>query len=462
MRVIFATWVAKLIREIARRTGKGGGTSLPGLVALRICPNYVEKMSARLSQGSVVITGTNGKTTTAALFAEMARKSGREVVHNSTGSNLLRGIATIMASQAGMLGGPRADLGIFEVDEATMPEAVGNLKPRLIIVTNLFRDQLDRYGELDKTAEIIRRSVLMVPEAEVLLCADDPLVTSIGTGLSNRIHYFGLEDPAHGTDEFERATDSKDCPVCGNELIYKINYYGHLGAWECPKQDLRRPTPEFSASGIVFAGLSGSEIKLRIGKGEVPVRLRIPGLYSVYNAVAATGLATLLGIAPKIIQETLESGEGVFGRIETISVGTKKLVMILVKNPAGANQALTLLALEPGDKNVLLALNDKFADGTDVSWIWDTDFERLEGQVARVVTSGIRAPELGLRLKYAGVDMKKVSQDVSLSEALAGAIGSLPEGGTLYVLPTYTAMLELRGLLSSAGHVDTFWRQSNG
>jgi lipid II isoglutaminyl synthase (glutamine-hydrolysing) len=452
LHLILATWAAKLARRTSRSLGRGSGSALPGLVALRICPTYITRLTKNFTHGTVVITGTNGKTTTAALLAAIAREHGWNVVHNRAGSNLTRGVAAALVEAAGPSGRLRADLGIFEIDEATMPEAVTALGPRLIGITNLFRDQLDRYGELDTTARLIQQSLEAAPDAEILLCADDPLVAWIGRGKEG-VRYFGLDQDSYLTDEFERATDSRDCPVCGTELTYRANYYGHLGRWSCPTGDFSRPTPEFSVSQVTLQGFTGSDLVMRLGEEETSLHFPLPGLYSAYNALAAAAMARTLDIPRSTVKHALTGYHNLFGRIERVEVAGKELVMILVKNPAGCNQALSLLELEGGTKPLLLALNDRFADGTDVSWIWDCDLERIRGRSHAVTTSGIRAADLTLRLKYAGVDPSDITQVDDLGEALDHSLGKLRSGERLYVLPTYTAMLELRRILKSRGHL---------
>lgn len=452
LRLILATWAAKLAGSLSRALGRGSGSALPGLVALRLSPDYVARLSQNFTHGVVVVTGTNGKTTTASLLAAIAREHGWRVVHNATGSNLTRGVAAALAAQADWSGRIRADLGIFEIDEATMPEAVKALQPRLLAVGNLFRDQLDRYGELDTTARLIRESI-QGSKAAVLLNADDPLVAWIGRDLPEA-KYFGLETAPSDPTEALHATDSRDCPVCGTELEFASSYYGHLGHWKCPAGDFTRPEPAYAADDVKPLGLKGSSLTLKFGPQELALTLPLPGLYSAYNALEAAGLATSLEIPSTTVKRALESYRSVFGRIETVEVDGREVVIVLVKNPAGFNQALSLLELEPGTKPLLLALNDRFADGTDVSWIWDSDFERINRLTHRLTASGIRASELSLRLKYAGVDPADVDQVTELGAALDQALSTLNSGERLYVLPTYTAMLELRRILRKRGHLE--------
>ena len=457
IRLLLATWVAKLTRFLVRLLRLGGGSSLPGLLALWIDPDYIQGLASKLAR-AVLVTGTNGKTTTSSLLTAILRREGQRVAHNTGGSNLLRGVATALAADASLLGKVRARVGVFEVDEATMPEAVAALTPKVIVVSNLFRDQLDRYGEIDKTAAILRSALTQAPQAQVVLCADDPLVCSLGEG-RRQVHYFGIEEPGRQSDELRRATDAPDCPRCGTALEYEANYYGGLGIWRCPEGDLTRPKPAVQSGPVSLRGLSGSTLTLDISGEKAELSLPLPGLYNVHNALAAAATASLLGIAPPAIRAALEEGVSLFGRIEQLDVEGRRVAIVLIKNPAGANQALELLRTEPGQKHLLLALNDNFADGTDISWIWDTDYERVPPEVSRIWASGQRAPELTLRLKYAGVKSDLLREEGRLIRAFRAALRELPAETPLFILPTYTALLDLHAHLRRRGASRAFWRE---
>jgi UDP-N-acetylmuramyl tripeptide synthase len=402
-------------------------------------------MADELEHGSVLVSATNGKTTTAAMIAAALEREGRTVVHNRAGSNMSWGVATALLD-AGRA--PR-ELGLFEVDEAWLPRVARPLRPRLLLLSNLFRDQLDRYGELeliaDRWAELVAE---LDGRAAFVLNADDPLVADLGRERRG-VTYFGVEDDSQALPGMQHAADSKHCRNCGAAYGYDAIYLGHLGHYRCPNCGRERPRPEVVASGVDLEGMSGSRVQLRTPQGELSLRLPLPGLYNVYNAVAAATTALRLGVPLVEVGEALEGFGGAFGRVETIAMDGRWLSILLVKNPAGANEVLRTLTLERGELDLWLALNDRVADGRDVSWIWDADFEVLVGRVRRVTCSGTRAEEMALRLKYAGIEAElAVERDLgrSLDAAVKAAAGE-----RVYALPTYTALLELRDLLAKRG-----------
>ena len=394
------------------------------------------------------MSATNGKTTTAAMVAAALERDGRPVVHNRAGSNMSWGVATALLDA----GAARGQIGLFEVDEAWLPAVARDLRPRLLLLANLFRDQLDRYGELETLAD--RWADLLAdedPPRALVLNADDPLVADLGRDREG-VTYFGLEDDAQALPELQHAADSKHCRNCGTAYQYDAVYLGHLGRYRCPGCGRERPRPQVAATRVELEGMSGSRIELRTPAGELSVRLPAPGLYNVYNAVAATATALELGVPLATVGEALESFAGAFGRVETIPVRGRELSILLIKNPAGANEVLRTLTLEDDSLDLWIALNDRIADGRDVSWIWDADFELLRGRVRRITCAGTRAEEMAVRLKYAELDARiEVERDLgdSLDAALDSAAGS-----RLYALPTYTALLELRDILSRRGLAD--------
>ena len=437
--------LARLARTASRRVGRTGGTTAPGRMLLKASPRALARMARELDAGSVLVSATNGKTTTAAMLAAALERSGRKVVHNRAGSNMSWGVATALLDA----GRERAQIGLLEVDEAWLPSVARDVEPRLLLLSNLFRDQLDRYGELelladgwaDLTAELDGR-------ARLVLNADDPLVADLGRERSG-VTYFGLEDDSQALPGMQHAADSKHCRNCGHAYEYGAIYLGHLGRYRCPNCGRERPEPAVAATRVELEGMTGSRVELRTPQGELSVRLPLPGLYNVYNAVAAVASALQLGVPLATVGEALASFGGAFGRVETIPVEGRRLSILLIKNPAGANEVLRTLTLEDGRLDLWIALNDRIADGRDVSWVWDADFEVLAGRVRRVTCSGTRAEELALRLKYAGIEAElDVERDLarSLDRALAGATGE-----RVYALPTYTALLELRDLLADRG-----------
>jgi lipid II isoglutaminyl synthase (glutamine-hydrolysing) len=437
--------LARILRAVSRRTGRSGGTTAPGRLLLRLSPKSLATMAGRLDGGSVLVSATNGKTTTSAMISAALKAAGRPVVHNRAGSNMSWGVATaLLDARKG-----RDQLGLFEVDEAWLPQVAHELRPRLYLLSNLFRDQLDRYGELELLAD--RWATLVGEEegrARFILNADDPLVADLGRDREGVV-YFGIEDDSQALPELQHAADSKHCRNCGHAYVYEAVYLAHMGRYRCPNCGRERPEPQVAATRVELHGMSGSALELRTPAGSVELRLPLPGVYNVYNAVAATATALELGASLEQVKEALEGFSGAFGRVETIAVDGRDVSILLVKNPAGANEVLRTLTLEGGRLDLWMALNDRTADGRDVSWIWDADFELLAGRVRRATCSGTRAEEMALRLKYAGIDAElEVERDVERS--LDSAVAST-DGGHLYALPTYTALLELRDLLARRG-----------
>jgi lipid II isoglutaminyl synthase (glutamine-hydrolysing) len=438
--------LARLTRGLSRRSGRSGGTTAPGRMLLRMSPAALSRMAAELERGSVLLSATNGKTTTAAMIAAALERDGRRVVHNRAGSNMAWGVATALLDA----GSEPGQLGLFEVDEAWLPRVARAVPPRLLLLANLFRDQLDRYGELELLADRWSGTVAELDgRAGFVLNADDPLVADLGRERRD-VTYFGLEDDSQALPGLQHAADSKHCRNCGAPYIYDAVYLGHLGRYRCPNCGRERPRPQVAATRVRLEGMEGSEVELRTPQGELTVRLPLPGLYNVYNAVAAAATAIGLGVPLATVGEALGGFAGAFGRVETIPVDGRLLSILLIKNPAGANEVLRTLILEDGRLDLWLALNDGIADGRDVSWIWDADFEVLAGRVRRATCSGTRAEEMALRLKYAGLDEADIAveRDVgaSLDQAVRGGAGE-----RLFALPTYTALLELRDLLARRG-----------
>ncbi len=449
---------ARAVGEIVRRTGRGGGTSLPGRVLMALEPNAISELSRRLPQGSVVISATNGKTTTAAMTASVLRHTGIDLVHNRAGANMAGGIASTLLTSARRRGGIDGELGLFEVDEFWLERVAIELRPRALLLSNLFRDQLDRYGELETIArrwgDVVRE---LAPGSMLVLNADDPLIADLGRDAAHCL-YFGVEDRSVALREMQHAADSKHCRRCGAPYEYDAILLGHLGHYHCPSCGARRPEPTVTAGQIALHGTSAASFQLRTPAGAAAVQLPLPGLYNVYNALAAAALCTALEVPLSDVVAGLGAVSAAFGRAETVRVGGGELSILLMKNPAGANELLRTLSLEDGELDLLVILNDLIADGRDVSWVWDADFELIAPRVRRVTCSGTRAAELAVRLKYAGVDVARLELIPDLPAALDAAIAAT-DGGRLFALPTYTALLALREQLSTRGHVAQFWVQ---
>jgi lipid II isoglutaminyl synthase (glutamine-hydrolysing) len=447
---------ARTVGAASRASGRGGGTTLPGRLLLRLDRRAIVKLGSRLDRGVTLISATNGKTTTAGMLAALLGADGREPVHNRAGSNMTWGIATALLEQRGRE-------GLFEVDEAWLPRVAAELDPSLVVLGNLFRDQLDRYGETEALASEWARTVgKRAGRTRFALNADDPLVADLGRDDEGRrrtgIVYFGIDDTAQALPELQHAFDAKHCRRCGHPYEYARAFVGHLGHYSCPNCGAGRPDPDVAATGIELHGMDGSTLTVRIPGGELAVELPLPGLYNVYNALAAIAAGLELGIAAERIGPALGQTRGAFGRVETIAVGPKRVSILLIKNPAGTNEVLRTLSLEAadGELDLWIALNDGIADGRDVSWVWDADFELLGGTVRRVTCAGTRAPEMALRLKYAGWPEGAIAVEPRIAPSLDRAVAEAPQ--RLFALPTYTALLELHKLLSSRGLTPEFWR----
>jgi UDP-N-acetylmuramyl tripeptide synthase len=486
--------LARAVGTLSRLRG-GGATSAPGKALLRLQPDAIAQLGARLERGSVLISATNGKTTSATMAAAILRGAGRELVYNSTGANMAGGIASTLLQAARPRGSIAGELGLFEVDEFWLARLIDQLRPRAILLGNLFRDQLDRYGELDAIAERWRAAVASGPgaQAQLVLNADDPVLADIGRGLgetdpdaarggaaanaarggaatdavrgaAGRVLYFGVEDDSLALPGLAHAADAKHCRNCGAPYIFDAVYLGHLGHYHCASCGRARPSGAelaVRASDVRLEGVRGARFTLHTPAGSAEVALALPGLYNVYNALAAAALATALDIELDATVAGLQGTRAAFGRAERVMLeaptpgaAPRELRILLVKNPVGANEVLRTLALEAGEHDVLGVLNDNIADGRDVSWIWDADFELLAGRIRRVTCAGTRAAELAVRLKYAGVDPERIRVEPALPQALAAASADWTDGESaplpLYALPTYTAMLALRELLARA------------
>jgi lipid II isoglutaminyl synthase (glutamine-hydrolysing) len=461
--------LARAVGALSRLHG-GGATSVPGRVLMRLEPSAIGALGARLSRGSLLISATNGKTTTAAMAASIFEQAGIGLVHNQAGANMAGGIATTLLAAARPGGGIAGELGLFEVDELWLATLVDQLRPRAILLSNLFRDQLDRYGELEAIAErwdgALGRS-----DARLVLNADDPQIADLGRERAEVV-FFGVDDDSLAMPGMAHAADAKHCRRCGGAYVFDAIYLGHLGHYHCESCGRTRPAPAISATDVTLEGVRSARFTLRTPAGEAEVRLALPGLYNVYNALAAAALASTLAVPLPSIVAGLSGTRAAFGRAESVTLsldgespgpealaaGRRELRILLVKNPAGANEVLRTLALEPGEHDLLAVLNDNIADGRDVSWIWDADFELLASRIRRVTCSGTRAAELAVRLKYAGVEKARIHVEGDLARALREAADDRPaDESPLYALPTYTAMLSLRELLVARGEASSAW-----
>jgi UDP-N-acetylmuramyl tripeptide synthase len=452
VRLALEALAARAAGGLSRAAGRGGGTTLPGKLLWKLDPGAIDLLAGRLAGGSALVSATNGKTTTSAMTAAILGDGGRRLAWNRSGANLMSGVAsTLLAARD-------AELGLFEVDEGALPEVARRLRPRAVCLGNLFRDQLDRYGELELVAERWRAAVRTLPDDAVVVAnADDPRLGELVSGRSSSVR-FGLDDPRHARPGLQHAADSKWCVRCGRPYDYAAAYVGHLGDYRCPACGHARPPLDVAARDLELDGVDGASFTLSTPAGETRVELALPGLYNVYNALAAASLAQALGASLEQIGRGLGGFRAAFGRFERIRSGDRDVLMLLIKNPAGANEAVRTLLDAGTPGTVVLALNDAIADGRDVSWIWDIDLEPLLEAAERVIASGERAAELGLRCVYGGLPRERLEVEPDLTAALDRGLALTPAGGELVVLPTYTAMLALRAVAADRGLVKPYWQ----
>jgi lipid II isoglutaminyl synthase (glutamine-hydrolysing) len=445
--------LARAAGRLSRVAGRGGGTTIPGKILASVDPGALGKLARRLPLGSALVSATNGKTTTAGMVASILGDR-VTLAHNRAGANLVSGVASALLARDG------ADLGLFEVDEGAFPEVARRIRPQAVCLGNLFRDQLDRYGELEHVAERWRAAVADLDQAAwTVVNADDPLLADIARGRTEALR-FGLDDPSVARERLPHAADSKYCRSCGAPYDYAAAYVGHLGDYRCPRCPEARPTLDVCAREVHLSGLESSSFDLVTPEGTRRVSIALPGLYNVYNALAAASLALVLGASLDDVEAGLGGFRAAFGRFERIAAGDRSVLLLLVKNPAGANEVVRTLVDAGPPARLLVALNDDIADGRDVSWIWDVDFEPLIGSLEELVASGSRAEELALRFKYGGLEVARISLVRDLDEALTQGLEGTAAGGELVVLPTYTAMLALRQIASERGLVRPYWEEA--
>jgi UDP-N-acetylmuramyl tripeptide synthase len=480
------------------------------MVAQRLYPNIVSHLANQLEHGTITVTGTNGKTTTSGFIAAILSDAGLRVWRNREGSNLMSGVASALIMRARPTGnlrrGGRA-ISILEIDEAVMPQIVRSIPPRVAVFTNLFRDQLDRYGEVDTVAALWHQTVDVLPDGTTLvLNADDPTTGNLGASFAGQVLYFGIDDPsldlaAHGnSSERHQVIDTRTCPRCGGEYTYSLHFYSHMGHYSCTNCGLARPQPDVRALKVYTDGFDRLRIQVEtpIQQGEIVIPL--PGLYNIYNALAAIATASALQVEWSPIVSGIEQFKPAFGRGERVQVEGRTLRLLLAKNPAGFNEVLRTLFSDETPRHVLFVLNDNIADGRDISWIWDVDFERAVGRVPMAVLAGTRAFDLAIRLKYAGFSQEnttivasvplraarlngrikqqrrfsrnekageQVKANISnyapitgrygIAEALNAAIRQTPVGETLFIVPTYTGLLEIHRELERRGLTPHYW-----
>jgi UDP-N-acetylmuramyl tripeptide synthase len=440
--------IAKMAMSLSRLTGKGKGSSLPGLLALKMCPHILDVLAGQARRGVIVVTGTNGKTTTNNMIARILSEMGYKIVANLEGANLISGVATAFIKNTSFFGKISCDYACLEVDEAFFPSVCAYTRPDIVVVTNFFRDQLDRYWELDNTIKYIRKAIEKIPDVKLVLNADDPLVAQLQNSVKEKkALFFGLgEDVKRPGKEEQEIKEAKFCPSCNTPLNYEYYQYSQLGKYRCPQCLFGRPPADIEGRHVQLS--EKITCMVRFPGGLSPLTLPVTGLYNVYNALAAftTGLA--IKIKPKDIIRILQDFVPATGRMQSYHYLGKTIMLNLVKNPAGFNESLRVLLEVENQFDGLIAINDNYADGRDISWLWDVDFEVLKNhpQINFIICSGTRAEEMGLRLKYAGFSPAKIIIEPDLNSAVDRVLCG--PGRRACLLATYTALWPIEKKLS--------------
>ncbi len=454
---------ARCVSGISRVLGIGGGTAAPGRVADRLDPRALEKLSSRLEHGVVVVAGTNGKTTTARLMADILTADGRQVVHNRAGANLVGGILSTLTADASVDGHRDPGMAVLETDEAALPEVLARTSPTTIVLTNLFRDQLDRYGEVDLILEHWRTALAALPAATTLVInGDDPSLVALTDGLEARRVLFGIEESIYQLASVPHAAETITCLCCHTPLTYHAIFVGHLGDWYCATCSNSRPHLDTAGYAVELWSHDFQSLKVRGAGSATRFEVGLPGLYNSYNVVAALTTVHALGVPGLVSQRSMARYRGAFGRAERVVHRGRSLMLMLVKNPVGCNEVLrTISGVDrAAAASMLLCLNDAASDGRDVSWIWDVDFELLVSSSTDFSCAGSRWADMCNRLYYAGIRPERIhALGTDLGTAVDAFADSLPEGGTGFVLPTYSAMLALRRALGQRDHLAAFWNE---
>lgn len=468
LRLTFAIAAAKLLIHACRLTNRGG-TSLPGKVARKIHPDVIRVLSRQFR--IIMVTGTNGKTTTTKIIGQILDENHIPHITNRSGANLVSGITTTLIEAADLKGRCRIGTALLEVDEAAFNVLSDHMEPEMLVVTNFFRDQLDRYGELYTTLKGVGSGIAKLKNTTLVLNADDSLCASLGRDAGKKVLHFGMQEEACSGVEETANSDAMFCLYCKSKYEYDYRVYGHLGSFRCPDCGYSKPTAAVTCQKVEELTTSYSRVRFSIAAenpedgavscSEADARINLPGLYNVYNAMAAVACSTALGLPPENAITALGRFECGFGRMETIRADGRQIKVILVKNPTGFNQVLNYLLTEQSNTRLAFLINDNLADGTDISWLWDVDFEKLQKiqpLLDHVYTSGIRAEDMAVRLKYAGLYTDRISVIKDYDKLLDTVLDKTMPGGSLYILPTYTAMLEIRRRLKKKFGLKEFWK----
>lgn len=465
LKLTFTIIITKLLIFVLRLLRRGG-TTLPGKTAYKIYPGIIKIISKNYK--IVMVTGTNGKTTTARIIGQMFSENKIDFITNKSGANLVSGIITTLIDSVDLHGKSKVSTALIEVDEAAFNKITDHIQPDILVVTNFFRDQLDRYGELYTTLNGVKSGIQKSPNATLILNADDSLCASLGRDVDNETLYYGFDSQAYETPEKFTNSDAMFCLYCKGRYEYTNQVYGHLGGFKCISCGYSQPQAQVTCVKVEELNSSYSNVlfSANFSKGDkesmsLDAKINLPGLYNIYNALAATACGCLLDIPGEVLHNALESFECGFGRMETIVTKGKSIKLILVKNPTGFNQVLDYLLTEDKNMQIAFIINDKLADGTDISWLWDVDFEKLQ-KIQEITgmfyTSGIRSEDMAVRLKYSGIYSDKIKIIKNYEELISTGLSSTEEGHSFYILPTYTSMLEIRSVLKKKYGLKEFWK----
>ena len=437
MRKILAVWATKLAILGSKLLGKNG-SSMPGSLALKICPDILTRLSGDIKKDIIAVWGTNGKTPTNNMISTVLEEQGYKVVCNKVGSNMLPGVVTAFISFSSLTGKVKADYACLEMDEAYARIILQYLTPTKIVITNLFRDQMDRYGEIDTTISYIQMALDKAKDAVLILNGDDPLTASLGLKHKNTRYYGITENLGLNLNE---TREGRYCRVCGNELKYDFYQYGQLGKYHCSKCGFSRPMPQYDGKNITADDYVSFDVC------DTHVDLPCKGIYNIYNALAAFSFCDTCGIEKQDIAKGLQKYKGQVGRMEEFTINGKLVVFNLAKNPASFNQSIGNIINEKRTKDVIIGINDNDPDGNDVSWLWDVDFEKLNNDtITSYTTSGIRSKDMAVRFKYAGIDTDKMTVGGDMRQDILNAVNG--SGERVYMVVNYTLLFSTKKILS--------------
>jgi UDP-N-acetylmuramyl tripeptide synthase len=456
-RTFLAVVAGKTAAHATRLAGRGGGTSITGMVARRVDPLVLERLVRDRGVPVVAITGSNGKTTTARFTAALLRGEGVTVSHNSAGANLIQGVTSLAVSYADLRGRLPDGVLVAEVDEGALPKVAPELAPRALLVTDLFRDQLDRFGEIYAVADAIESVAATLPaESALVVNADDPMVATLASERQGERVTFGLAIE-RSTDRITRAADTIRCPKCRSDLEYRYVYLSHMGDYSCSKCGFARPKLDVAVTSLEVVGLDRTRMEIQTPVGKLVLEIPQSGVHIAYNAAGAIAILVGLGVSLEHAVKSLASVGPAFGRLEKIDADGRALVLAFAKNPTSYNTTLRALATEEEPRQLLIAASNTLVDGEDFGWLWDVDFETMAPNVERAVVSGTRADELANRLKYAGVPSERLTIVEDRTAALDAALSGLPADRRLVVLTGYTPLIELRNEMTRRGWTGRYW-----